>query len=82
MSYDSEESYLTVSEVSALLRLSVLTIYKYIKEGKIEAIEFGGHYRISHTSLKAFIENHRVENSFDSTDNTSDTKNKEEHETQ
>jgi excisionase family DNA binding protein len=50
----------TVQEVSALLKLSVLTIYKYIKEHKLEAVEFGGHYRIEKSSLDKFINNHRV----------------------
>lgn len=49
----------TVQEVSSILKLSVLTLYKYIKEGKLEAIEFGGHYRISKTSLETFINNHK-----------------------
>ena len=53
---------LTVQEVSSLLKLSVLTIYKYIKEGKIEAIEFGGHYRIKKSSLFQFIDSHKVNN--------------------
>lgn len=60
MRYNSETNFLTVQEVSALLRLSVLTIYKYIKSGKLSAIEFGGHYRVSEPSLATFIENHAV----------------------
>lgn len=55
-----EQNYLTVQEVSDLLRLNVLTIYKYIKDGQISAIEFGGHYRIAKSSLEKFIENHKV----------------------
>ncbi len=57
--FESEILY-TVQEVSQLLKLSVLTIYKYIKEQKIEAIEFGGHYRIQKTSLEKFIKEHKV----------------------
>ncbi len=56
----SKTNFLTVAEVSALLRLSELTIYKYLKEGKLEAVEFGGHYRISESSLFKFIEKHKV----------------------
>lgn len=51
---------LTVQEVAGMLKLSVLTIYKYIKEQKIEALEFGGHYRISQTALDDFIKSHLV----------------------
>lgn len=46
--------------MAELLRLSVLTIYKYIKEGQLEAVEFGGHYRVSNTSLDDFIQFHKV----------------------
>lgn len=53
--------YYTVQEVADHLRLSVLTIYKYIKEGELEAVEFGGHYRVSNEALVKFIEHHKVE---------------------
>ena len=56
------QDFLTVQEVSKLLRLSILTIYKYIKGGKLEAVEFGGHYRIPTSSLDTFIEKHKVSN--------------------
>jgi excisionase family DNA binding protein len=56
----SDTTLFTVQEVAQLLKLSVLTIYKYIKEQKIEAVEFGGHYRIEKISLERFINTHRV----------------------
>ena len=46
--------------MAELLRLSVLTIYKYIKEGQLEAVEFGGHYRVASDSLDNFIKEHKV----------------------
>ncbi len=60
MTESNKSNFLTVNEVSGQLRLSVLTIYKYIKSGKLDAVEFGGHYRISETSLSLFIEQHKV----------------------
>ena len=62
MTDNNKTNFLTVAEVSGVLRLSVLTIYKYIKSGMLDAVEFGGHYRISKTSLDSFIENHKVQN--------------------
>jgi excisionase family DNA binding protein len=56
----TKTDFLTVYEVAELLRLSVLTIYKYIKEGQLEAVEFGGHYRVSSDSLEKFIDIHKV----------------------
>lgn len=61
MGYNPFSGYLTVQEVAELLRLSVLTIYKYIKEGSLEAVEFGGHYRVSTSALQRFINTHKVE---------------------
>lgn len=61
MGYTHFNDFLTVQEVADLLRLSVLTLYKYIKEGDLEAVEFGGHYRVSKNSLDKFIAVHRVE---------------------
>ena len=60
MTESSKNNFLTVAEVSGQLRLSVLTIYKYIKSGMLDAVEFGGHYRISETSLTSFIAKHKV----------------------
>lgn len=60
MSFNTDDRLLTVYEVSDILKLSVLTIYKYIRTNQLEAIEFGGHYRISSSALTKFIENHKV----------------------
>jgi excisionase family DNA binding protein len=54
------KDFLTVQEVAALLQLSVLTIYKYIRNGKLEAIAIGRHYRVSKSSLELFLTSHTV----------------------
>lgn len=59
MSYIEENSYLTVKEVAAILKLSEITIYKYIREQKLDAFEFGRHFRISKSSLSKFIRAHK-----------------------
>ncbi len=61
MGHNHFHDFLTVQEVAGILRLSDLTLYKYIKEGSLEALEFGGHYRVSRGALKAFISTHKVE---------------------
>ncbi|MBI4084644.1 MAG: helix-turn-helix domain-containing protein [Candidatus Levybacteria bacterium] len=60
MSLLLDNTLFTVQEVAALLKLSALTVYKYIKEQRLEAIEFGGHYRIQKSALDKFIEDHKV----------------------
>ncbi len=60
MGYNEINELLTVQEVASHLKLSVLTIYKYIKEGDLPAVEFGGHYRVEKNALEGFVKNHRV----------------------
>ena len=62
MSCSLKNNLLTVKEVSFFLKLSVITIYKYIREQKLEAIEFGGHYRIEKSQLIAFVKRHKTIN--------------------
>lgn len=60
ISLEGKEAFLTVQEVSRLLKIGELTIYKYIRKGQIEAIQLGGHYRIDKLSLEKFLDNHKV----------------------
>ncbi len=62
MSYIIENNLFTVKEVSSFLKLSAITVYKYIKEQKLEAIEFGGHYRIEKSELMNFVKRHKTIN--------------------
>lgn len=57
MNYIVEANLLNVKEVSVFLKLSALTIYRYISEKKIKAIRFGGRYLIDKSSLKEFMKN-------------------------
>jgi len=56
MDYHIETNLLNVKEVSSFLKLSALTVYKYISEKKIKAIHFGGRYLIDKSSLTEFIQ--------------------------
>lgn len=55
MNYTIETNFLNVKEVSVFLKLSALTVYRYISEKKIKAIRFGGRYLIDKSSLNKFI---------------------------
>lgn len=46
-----ERGYLTVSEISTLLRISRPTIYKMIRSGKIKAINTGRKYVVEWEAL-------------------------------
>lgn len=51
-----KDKYLTIEEVAETLRVAYMTVYRWIKAGKLEAIKAGKQYRISEKSLNNFIE--------------------------
>jgi len=57
MDYIIQTDFLNVKEASALLKISLLTVYKYISKKKIKAIHVGGRYLIDKSSLSKFVEN-------------------------
>lgn len=60
MNYIVQTNFLNVKEVSVFLKLSALTIYKYISEKKIKAIRFGGRYLIDKSSLNQFVKERKI----------------------
>lgn len=42
-------------EVAKRLQLNILTIYEYIRSGKLKASKFGRSYRISTNDLEEFV---------------------------
>jgi len=53
--------FLTPKEVANTLKLNVLTVYEYIRNGKLRAIKFGRNYRIEEKDLNVFIKEHQVQ---------------------
>ena len=45
----------TPEEVAEQLKLSVQTVWRYIREGKLKAARFGKTYRISEEQLREFF---------------------------
>jgi excisionase family DNA binding protein len=60
MNYIIGTDFLNVKEVSAFLKISLLTVYKYISKKKIKAIHVGGRYLIDKSSLNKFIKQESV----------------------
>lgn len=52
--------FLKPKEVAELLQLNILTVYEYIRDGRLKSMEFGGRYRIEEVDLEKFIKEHRV----------------------
>ena len=49
--------YLTISEVSAMLKVNRQTVYNWHRKGKIELVKVGARNRITKEELQRFIEN-------------------------
>jgi len=50
----TQEQYYSIEEVSKMLKVAYLTVYRWIKSGKLKAIKAGKQYRISKTELNLF----------------------------
>ena len=57
---DIDNNLLTPEQVAGILQVHVLTVYSYIRRGKLEAIRLGRSYRITPQDLALFIEANRV----------------------
>ena len=53
---DNKGHLFSISELSSLLKVSVKTIRRYIKDGKIQSTKIGGVHRIYESDLKKFID--------------------------
>jgi len=47
--------YLTPTEVAKLLKVTRLTVYRWIKEGKLKALKIEGIVRIKGKDLEEFV---------------------------
>ena len=58
-----DDNLLTTEEVARILQVHILTIYSYIRRGKLDAIRLGRSYRIIPKDLTRFIESNRIRES-------------------
>jgi excisionase family DNA binding protein len=54
------EQLLTVGEVAERLRISSMTIYRWIEEGRLPAMQIGKQYRVRAADLDEVLEGSRV----------------------
>jgi excisionase family DNA binding protein len=50
-----EERYFTVEEIAERLRVSHMTVYRWIKAGKLGAYKLGGEFRITEQDIEDFL---------------------------
>ncbi len=48
--------YLTVAEVARQLRVSNMTVYRFIKSGQLAAVQVGRGYRIREKDVRRYLE--------------------------
>jgi len=59
---ETNNNLLTPEQVAGILQVHILTIYGYIREGRLDAIRLGRSYRITPQDLEQFIESNRINN--------------------
>lgn len=52
---NSSKTYYTPTELAKLLSVNVMTIYRYIKAGRLAAHKIGKEYRIDHAEFEKFM---------------------------
>jgi excisionase family DNA binding protein len=57
---ENPEDVFTVEQVADYLQLNKMTVYKYIREGKLPASRIGKSYRVRNSDLAVFLEVSRV----------------------
>lgn len=55
-----KEKLLTINEITEILKVSKLTIYRYIKAGKLPAYKVGRDYRIKEKDFNQLLENKKA----------------------
>lgn len=53
-------SFLTAQEIAEALKLNILTVYEYIRSGRLKAIRFGRNYRILFEDFQKFVNEQRL----------------------
>ena len=57
---ETNSNLLTPEQVAGILQVHILTIYSYIRAGKLDAIRLGRSYRVTQRDLEQFIESNRI----------------------
>lgn len=53
--------FYTLKDVSEMLHVSMTTIYRYVKEGRLTPAKIGNSYRVTEADLQEFVDKARAE---------------------
>ena len=51
-----EDKYYTPQEIATILKVNYMTVYRWIRAGKLEAYQVQKHYRIKESDFEKFME--------------------------
>lgn len=54
-----EEKFYTVDEIAEILKVNPMTVYRWIKAGKLKSYKAGRNFRIKKGDLDKFLEQNR-----------------------
>lgn len=54
------DKFYTAEQLAEALQLNIMTIYRYIKAGKLKAYKFGKEFRIDKAEFEKFIKKSKV----------------------
>jgi excisionase family DNA binding protein len=58
----NKQEFLTAEEVAEVLKVNIMTIYRYIKAGKLQAYKLGKNFRIDRKEFDRFLSSLKTNN--------------------
>ena len=57
----SASEFYTAQEIADKLKVNIMTIYRYIKAGRLKAVKFGKEFRIEFKEFENFLNKHKTQ---------------------
>ncbi len=57
----SDKEFYTAQDLADKLGVNIMTIYRYIKAGRLKAFKFGKEFRIEVKEFEAFLNKHKTQ---------------------
>lgn len=55
-----EENFYTPQDIAKILKVAYMTVYRWIRAGKLVAYKAGKQYRVKQVDLDGFVKNYKV----------------------
>lgn len=57
---DNKKQFYTAKDLAEKLGVNIMTIYRYIKSGRLKAFKFGKEFRVDTKEFEAFLNKHKT----------------------